>query len=195
MIEGQYRRNVDQNVVVSSGMPEISIHVDEAYTYAGNQQFVLEDIAHVDQFLFVAIDDHWTAQRLLMVHFVIYPVGSQPPARPEPMQAIKLGGAEYGTEALVDNVAIYQRQHPASDVNKAFSYLANQGYRIEGDYQEQRFLRLLEEERFGEFLILYFEFNVPADQRLSGVELADPESEASHRLLKRALDSFTIVEG
>src|SRR5205807_8593104 len=73
-------------------------------------------------------------------------------------KTVTLGGQTYivNSEGIPD-VPAALKQNPQSDVTRAASFLESKGYRISDSIMFQRFVRLVDEAKRNEFILLYVE--------------------------------------
>ena len=66
------QRSVQNNILRSEELPAIQIKIDPQFTYIGNTNFILYDIAHVEQHHFIVTDAQKRVQRRLWFQFEGY---------------------------------------------------------------------------------------------------------------------------
>ena len=91
------------------------------------------------------------------------------------------------------------KQYPDSDAGRAAAFLEGKGYNLEGeDIVYQRFVRLVDDARRNELLIIYYE-NLNGTG-LTAADLSEKGRAAGQRekvfkeLMNRALKSFTVLK-
>jgi hypothetical protein len=89
---------------------------------------------------------------------------------------------------VIPNVSAAIKQDAQSDVARAASFLEGKGYRIGDGIVFQRFVRLVDEGKRSEFILLYVE-----DLSGAGVDAAEKEK-AMQEFSGRALKGFKILE-
>ena len=73
-------------------------------------------------------------------------------------KTVNLGGQTYIVNSEgIPNVPAALKQNPQSDVTRAASFLESKGYRISESIMFQRFVRLVDEAKRNEFILLYVE--------------------------------------
>jgi hypothetical protein len=100
---------------------------------------------------------------------------------------LSLGGQTYIVDAeSIPNVSAALKQDPQSDVAQAASFLKSKGYHVSESIMFQRFVRLVDDAKRNEFILLYVE---DADAG------APSETErAMQEFSRRALKGFTVLK-
>jgi hypothetical protein len=180
-------RLVKGQVLTSSHLPPIRVKFDKAFRYVGTQNFILYDRAQVEQYFFVAADSQQRIKRMYMVQFESYLPNISGAYNYAVTKTINLAGQTYIADfEIVPNVSAAIKQDPQSDVTRAASFLEGKGYRIGEGIAFQRFVRMVDEAKRSEFILLYVEDLVGA-----GFDAADKEK-AIQEFTSRALKGFTI---
>jgi hypothetical protein len=185
--EAAQTRRVSGRVLTSTSLPPIRIKFGKVFKYVGSQRFILYDRAQVEQHFFVDADKHQHIKRMYMVQFEGYLPGIDATYDYPPTKTVSLGGQTYIVSVEgIPNVPAALKQSPQSDVARAASFLENKGYRISESISYQRFVRLVDEAKRNEFILLYIE---------SAGAGASPEKEGAMReFSSRALKGFTILK-
>lgn len=154
----QQTRQVKGQVLTSTYMPAIRIKFDDDLKYAGTQKFILYERAQVEQYFFVAADSEKRIARMYMIQFEGYLPNIDAAYSYPVNETVTLGGQTYivNTET-VPNVSAVLKQDPQSDAARAASFLGSKGYRLGESIRFQRFVRLLDEAKRNELLLLYIE--------------------------------------
>ena len=180
-------RLVKGQVLTSSYLPPIRVKFDKAFTYLGTQNFVLYGRAQVEQYFFVAADSQRLIKRLYMVQFESYLPNISGAYDYAVTKTIDLAGQTYIADfEIVPNVSAAIKQDPQSDVTRAASFLEGKGYLIGKGIAFQRFVRMVDEAKRSEFILLYVEDLVGA-----GFDAVDREK-AIQDFTSRALKGFKI---
>jgi hypothetical protein len=184
--ESSQMRPVKRQVLTSTYLPSIRVRFDKRFKYVGSQKFILYGRAQVEQHFFVA-DKQRHIKGMYMVQFEGYLPNVNATYDYSVTQTVNLGGQSYIANAEnIPNVSAALKQDPQSDVARAASFLESKGYRIGESIIFQRFVRLVDEAKRNEFILLYVE------DRSTG---ASAENEkASQEFLSRALKGFTILK-
>ena len=182
-------RRVKGQILTSASRPPIRIRFGKAFKYVGSQQFVLYDRAQVEQHFFVDADRQQRIKRMYMVQFEGYLPGISGSYNYPVTKPVSLGGQSYIADAeIVQHVAAAIKQDAQSDVARAASFLESKGHHIGEGIVFQRFVRLVDEAKRNEFILLYVE-----DLRGAGLDGAAKEK-AMQEFSSRALKGFKILK-
>jgi hypothetical protein len=178
-------RRVKGQVLSSSSLPAVRVRFERPFGYVGSQSFILYDRAQVEQYFFVDADRQGRIRRMYMAQFEGYLPSANAAYNYTPTKTVSLGGETYIVNAEgVPDVAAALRQSPQSDVARAAAFLEGKGYHVGRSVVFQRFVRLADEAKRHEFILLYVE-DAGAS---SGVEAA------MRGLSDRALKGFTVLK-
>ena len=182
-------RRVEGQILTSASLPPIRIRVGKAFKYVGSQQFILYDRAQVEQHFFVDADKQQRIKRMYMVQFEGYLPNISGSYNYPVTKTVSLAGQSYIVDAeVIPNVPAAIKQDAQSDVARAASFLEGKGYRIGEGIAFQRFVRLVDEAKRSEFILLYVE-----DLSGAGVDAAEKEK-AMQEFSGRALKGFKILK-
>ncbi|HEX8843267.1 MAG TPA: hypothetical protein VF791_01285 [Pyrinomonadaceae bacterium] len=185
--EATQTRRVKGRVLTSTSLPPIRIKFDKAFKYVGSQSFILYDRAQVEQHFFVEADRQQHIKRMYMVQFEGYLPHINATYDYPLTKTVNLGGQTYIVNAeSIPNIPAALKQNPQSDVARAASFLENKGYRIGGSIIFQRFVRLVDEAKRNEFILLYVEE--------TGANDSSEKERAMQEFSSRALKGFTILK-
>lgn len=194
----QQQRRVEGRTLISTSLPPIRIKFGKAFKYVGSQSFILYENAQVEQYFFVAADNH-RIKRMFMVQFESYLPNNTYTYDYKINETVKLGGLDFMYNPAVVNVPAFRKQYPNSDAGRAAAFLEGKGYQLEGvDIMFERFIRLVDETRRSELLIIYYE-NM-SGTGLTAADLSEKGRAAAQRdkifqeLKKRALKNFTLLK-
>jgi len=178
-------RDVKGRVLISTSLPPIRIKFDKAFKYVGSQSFVLYDRAQVEQHFFVDADNQSRIKRMYMVQFEGYLPNINATYDYPVTKTVNLGGQTYivNTEGI-PNVPAALKQNPQSDVTRAAAFLESKSYRISESIIFERFVRLVDDAKRHEFILLYVE------DAGAGAE----NGKARQAISDRALKGFTILK-
>ena len=187
-VDSQTRR-VKGQILTSASLPPIRIRFGKAFKYVGSQQFILYDRAQVEQHFFVDADKQQLIKRMYMVQFEGYLPNISGSYNYPVTKTVSLAGHSYIVDAeVIPNVPAAIKQDAQSDVARAASFLEGKGYRIGEGIVFQRFVRLVDEAKRSEFILLYVE-----DLSGAGVDSAEKER-AMQEFSGRALKGFKILK-
>lgn len=192
-------RSVKGQVLTSSRLPPLRIKFDKAFKHAGSQSFTLYDRALAEQHYFVAADKEQRIKRLFIVQFEGYLPGIDATYNYPATKTIELAGQSYIVNAqVVPSVAAVLRQNPESDAARAVAFLEGKGYRAGEGVLFQRFVRVVDEARRNEFILLYIEdlsaTGMTATDLAEGMRDASRQERILEDLSSRALKAFTILK-
>ena len=192
----QPARRVEGRTLVSNALPPVRLKFDKGFKYVGTQSFVLYDSAQVEQHFFVDADGT-RIRRMYMVQFEGYLPTNTHTYSYNLKDTVNLGGLEFMYDTSVANVPAFRKQYPDSDAGRAAAFLEGKGYVLEGmDIIFQRYVRLVDETRRNELLVIYYE-----NLKSTGFTAADlsPNGRAaaerdrvSREVHKRALKGFKV---
>ena len=151
-------RGVKRQVLTSTSLPPIRIKFDKAFKYVGSQSFILYGRAQVEQYFFVNADNQRRIKRMYMMQFEGYLPNINATYDYLVTNTVNLGGQTYiiNTEGI-PNVPAALKQNPQSDVTRAASFLESKRYRISESIMFRRFVRLVDDAKRNEFILLYVE--------------------------------------
>jgi len=179
-------RRVKGQVLTSTSLPPIRIKFDKAFKYVGSQRFILYDRAQVEQHFFVNADKQKRIKRMYMMQFEGYLPNIKATYDYPVTKTVSLGGQTYIVNAEgIPNVPAALKQNPQSDVARAASFLESKGYRISESIMFQRFVRLVDEAKRNEFILLYVED--------AGTGASAEDDKRSQDISDRALKGFRIL--
>jgi hypothetical protein len=181
-------RRVKGQILTSASLPPIRIRLGKAFKYVGSQRFILYDRAKVEQYFFVDGDRQQPLRRMYMVQFESFLPNSAGTYNYSITKTVRLAGQSYMVDAeVVPNVSAVIKQDAQSDVARAASFLELKGHRIGAGIRFQRFVRLVDETKRSEFILLYVE-----DAKGAGLDAARNE-QAMQEFSSRALKGFKIL--
>ena len=183
---GQIRR-VKHQVLISTYLPSIRVRFERRFKYVGSQKFILYDRAQVEQHFFVEADNQQRIKGMYMVQFEGYLPNINATYDYPATQTVNLEGHIYIVNAeSIPNVSAAVKQNPQSDVARAASFLEGKGYRVSESIRFQRLVRLVDEAKRNEFILLYVED--------TGTGASAENEKARQEFSSRALKGFTIVK-
>ena len=178
-------RVVKGQVLTSTKLPPLRMRFDKKFKYVGSQKFVLYERAQAEQHFFVDADARGRIRRMYMLQFEGYLPGIDASYSYEAKETVKLGGAEYMVNVEnVPNVKAALGQQPESDAARAVAFLEGKGYSVGESVKYQRFVRLVDESKRNEFIMLYVED--------AGATQADEKAMREFR--ERALKGFAVLK-
>ena len=175
-------RLVKDQVLSSTQLPAIRIKFDDKLEYVGSQKFILYGRAHAEQFFFVEADDEKRIKRMYFVQFEGYLPNINATYNYSGTETVTLAGQPYLVNAeTVPNVSDVLKANPESDAARAVTFLQGKGYQMNQSVKFQRFVRLVDEAKRNEIILIYIEDAATGEK---------PDKE----FLARALKGFTVLE-
>lgn len=166
--------------MISTDTPKIRLKFDKKFKFAGSHEFILYDRANAEQYFFVEAKDK-KIKRMFMLQFEGFlPTIDAKYEYNEP-KTIEFGGLKYFSNAeFVPNVEMALKAVPDSDIARAAKFLQDKGFVLMKSLVFQRFVRIVNETKTKEFIMLYIE---------------DAENEkAITGLSERALQNFKVLK-
>ncbi|HKS08557.1 MAG TPA: hypothetical protein VJS13_03360 [Pyrinomonadaceae bacterium] len=180
----QPSRTVKGQVLTSTSLPNIRLKFDKHFKYAGTQQFVLYGRSQAEQFFFVDADKHGHISRLYLVQFEGYLPNTDATYDYAVTGTIDIHGQQYITNTeSVPSVSAVLKQQPESDAARAIAFLTQKGFHAPEALRYQRFVRLVDNAKRHEFIIVYVEDTGAAKPATSANELST-----------RALKGITVLD-
>ena len=188
-------RTVLNNVIHSENLPVVQIQIDPQFSYVGNINFILYNVAHVEQHHFIVADEQKRIQRLLWFQFEGYLDNNNHTYNYSGLETMQLGHLNFLHDADVLNIDADYKERPTSDSAHVVEFFKEKGYPFGGDSMFKR-LVWLDADLRNELMIIYSEDL--ASPGFSASDLAKGGSHAmewaslSKSLHERALSSFTV---
>jgi hypothetical protein len=190
------QRSVQNNILRSEELPAIQIKIHPQFAYIGNTNFILYDVAHVEQHHFIVTDEQKRVRRRLWLQFEGYLDDNDHKYNYSGMEALSLNGFTFLHNSYVLNIEDAYRERPTSDSAHVVEYLTEKGYILSGGLMTKRMVWLDADLR-NELMIIYSEVFDPTGYHASDLTEGGPSaaewSALSQALHKRALASFTII--
>jgi len=190
------QRSVQNNILRSEELPLIQIKIDPQFSYVGNTNFILYDIAHVEQHHFIVTDTQKRVQRRLWFQFEGYLEDNDRKYNYSGMEGLTLNGFTFLHNSYVMNIEDAYRERPTSDSAHVVDYFKEKGYVLSGDMMSKRMVWLDAALR-NELMIIYSEILDPTGYRVADLTEGGPSAAEwpalSQTLHDRALASFKIV--
>lgn len=192
-------RHVKKRVLTSTALPTIRLKFDKTLKYAGSQNFTLYGRAQAEQFYFVEADERQRIRRMFIVQFEGFlPNVNQTYDYPA-TKIVNIGGQNYIVNAsMTPDVAAVLKKNPETDAAQAASFLEGKGFRVGGDVLFQRFIRVVDEAKRHEFILIYIEdlsgTGFTAADLLKGGRAENQTDKIFEELQKRALSSFEVLK-
>jgi hypothetical protein len=190
------QRSVQKNILLSEELPAIQIKIDPQFPYVGHTNFILYDVAHVEQHHFIVTDAQKRVQRRLWFQFEGYLDNNNHKYDYSGMETLMLSGFTFLHNAYVLNIEDVYRERSMSDSAHVVDFLKEKGYVLSGDLMSNRMVWLDSDLR-NELMIIYSEILDPTGYHASDLTEGGPSAAEwpalSQALHERALASFAII--
>jgi len=181
----QPSRTVKGQVLTSTSLPNIRLKFDKHFKFVGRQKFVLYGRSQAEQFFFVDADGG-QIRRMYLIQFEGYLPNINASYDYPATKTIDIHGQTYITNTdTVPSVSAVLKQEPESDVARAVTFLTAKGLRFAESVTYQRFVRLVDDAKRNEFIIVYVE-------RAPEATSATPQNSGKD-LSTRALKGVTVL--
>ena len=193
------QRRVEGQVLTSTALPALRLKFDAALKFTGNQSFTLHGVAQAEQYYFVEADEQRRIKRMFIVQFEGFLPGNDNTYNYPANKTIRLGEHDYITNAAaVPNVSASLKQNPDTDAAHAAAFLESKGYRHGEDVLFQRFIRVVDEAKRHEFILIYIEdlrgSGFAATDLAKGGRAAEQRDRVFQDLQNRALKSLEALQ-
>jgi hypothetical protein len=178
-------RRVKGRVLTSEEMPKIRLKFDKKFKFVGSQEFVLYDRAKAEQYFFVEAENQ-KIKRMYMLQFEGFLPSIKATYDYNEPQSVEIGGLRYFSNTeIVPNVSLALQSVPDSDIARAAKFLQDKGFKLMNSLIYQRFVRVVDENKRNEFILLYIEDSENA-------EISNPaqKEKMMQGLRERALANF-----
>ena len=173
-------RQVEDRILNSSDLPKIRLKFNKKFKFAGSHEFVLYDRAKAEQYFFVVAEDK-KIKRMFMLQFEGFLPKIDAKYEYNEPNTIDFGGLKYFSNAeFIPNVEQALKAVPDSDIARAAKFLQDKGFTLMRSLVFQRFVRVVDESKRNEFIMLY-------------IEDANDEK-AKENLSERALENFKVLK-
>ncbi len=150
-------RAVKGRVLTSKSSPEIRLKFNKKFKFAGSQEFVLYERAKAEQYFFFEAENK-IIKRLYMLQFESFLPEIDGKYDYNEPNSIEIGGIKYFSNSEnIPNVEAALKAVPDSDIAKAAKFLQDKGFILMKSLKYQRFVRVLDDSKRREFIVLYVE--------------------------------------
>lgn len=150
-------RTVKGRVLISEDMPKIRLKFNKKFKFAGSQEFVLYDRAKAEQYFFVNAENQ-KIKRMYMLQFEGFLPNIKATYDYNEPQTVKIGGLDYFSNTeIIPDVSLALRAVPDSDIARAAKFLQDKGFKLPDSIIYQRFVRIVDENKRNELILLYIE--------------------------------------
>jgi hypothetical protein len=187
-------RFVEGQTLISKSNPQVKIRFSKNFKFAGHQSFILFENSEVTQFYFAQVDSVNHINALFTIQFENYLPGINERYNYKIKDSVLINNISFLRSPVYNEPAKVLKDTVKSDVWHRFNFLKSKGYRLPDEVIGHRFVRLIDETRQKEVLIIYNE-----DIKRTGVTSAELDTDKNKltrvldKLFKAALDGFVIV--
>ena len=194
--EQRQTRSVKGRVLTSTELPAVRLEFDKGFTYVGNQDFILYDVARAEQHFFVDADKQGRIKRMYWVQFEGYLPSNTHAYNYKINKSVNIGGLDFIADAAARNVKA-NTARPDSDGSRARTFLESKGYRMASDdVLTQRLVHMVDEAKRNELMIIYMEdlsgMGLTAADFAPNGSAANKWDEVSSGLLERAMKGMKV---
>ncbi len=151
------QRYVEGQVLVSTDLPAIRVRLDEAFAYVGEMAFTLKDIARVERYVFVDVDEQQRIERMFIFQFEGFLDNNDHTYRYRFTNPVQLGGHTFNHNTWYYDDAAEIARNPGAESERTRAFLEEQGYHLEQELMMSRFVAVVDEARRNELILFYFE--------------------------------------
>jgi hypothetical protein len=189
------QRRVSGQTLTSTQLPAVRIKFDKAFKYAGNQSFILYDVANAEQHFFVDADQQGRIKRMYWVQFEGY-LPSNTHTYDYKAKTVDVGGLTFFADTQARNISGNQGRAD-SDGSRARTFLESKGYRMaSNEVLWQRLVHMVDRSNRNELMIIYLEdlspMGLTASDLARGGAAAARWDELAKDLLDRAISGMSI---
>lgn len=197
--ETNQARWVRGRVLTSDSLSLIRIKFGKNFKFKGSQKFTLYDRAEAEQFYFVDADNQKRIKRMFIVQFEGFLANNNQTYDYSATKTLSIGGQDYIVNAsFTPNVAAIIKKNSETDAAQAASFLESKNFRIGADVLFQRFIRVVDEAKRNEFILIYIEdlsgTGFSAADLSKGGRAENQKDKLFQELQNRALNSFAILK-
>lgn len=191
-------RNVEDNVLTSSALPEIRVKVDDSFSYIGKFDFVLKEMAYGERYVFVEANGN-KITRLFIFQFEGYLPDNALTYNYDFTRAEPIGGYRFRQNTWAYSNRESQKKNPGGEGALTAEFLRNRGFEIEDELMMSRFLMVPDEERRHELILFYLENARTTGHKIASFyDASDTPTphwkQISEGLTERSRASFVIIE-
>lgn len=150
-------RQVKGQILTSKSLPELRLKFNKKFKFGGAHEFALYDRAKAEQFFFIEAENK-KIKRLYMLQFESFLPNIDGKYDYNEPQTVEFGGLKYFSNSeYIPNVGMALQAVPDSDIAKAANFLQDKGFILMKSLKYQRFVRVLDDAKRSEFIMLYIE--------------------------------------
>lgn len=191
-------RYIDESLFISTALPEIRIEVSPGFSYLGNEEFDLKDVARVDRHIFVDAPER-RVQRMIVLQFEGFLDDVDHTYRDRSTNPVTLGGRQFNQNTFFFDNAESIARNPGAETDHTTSFLARRGYRLDDELMTSRVVRVVDSERRHELIIFYVENVRDTGYTLAEISeqgaIREPYTDIAEDLTRRSLAAFRVLAG
>lgn len=181
-LSAQTNRSVKGRVLTSKNAPELRLKFGKKFKFGGSHEFVLYNRAKAEQFFFIEAENK-KIKRLYMLQFESFLPNIDGKYEYNEPNTVEIGGLKYFANSEdIPNVEAALQAVPDSDIAKAAKFLQDKGFTLMKSLKYQRFVRVIDDAKRSEFIMLYVE----DAERAGALQTVDLQS--------RALADFKVLK-
>lgn len=194
----QPARSVQNNVLISSALPQTRVQVAEEFAYLGKFEFTLKAMAYGERHVFV--DEHeGKVQRLFIFQFEGFLPDNANTYNYDFSQAEAMAGYRVRHNTWAYSNEQSQRESPQGEGALTAQFIRSKGLELEDELMMSRFVLVVDEARRHELILFYLENASATGYRIAsfydGQDTPTPHwQEISEGLEARSRASFKILE-
>lgn len=189
------KRTVENNVLHSNSLPEMTLYVSRDFGYYGSLVFDLKEIARVERHVFVEAESG-TARRMFIVQFENFLLDNDYTYNWQIRTPMTLCGVDWQQNPYFFNNAENIRADPGAESDHTTRFLNANGLTVEDELMMSRFARIVDKEKRHEIILFYIE-NVSATGHTLEEISKDGDVRSKHQqiaenLVARSLQNFEL---
>lgn len=152
-------REVQGQILTSIYLPSIRVKFEDNFKHIGSHKFVLFQKTQAEQFFFVDVDNERRIKRMYWVQFENYLPNVDATYDDPVTKTLTIDGQTYlvNPVSIPPNLPEVIMVPPESVSAHAVTFLLSKGYRLGTHLGIQRLVRLVDDARRNEFIIVYIE--------------------------------------
>lgn len=195
--ENNLHRFVEGNILVSTKFPNIQIEVDKAFQYLGKFEFMIQDIAKGERYIFAEVKAK-RIQRLFIAQFEEILPDSAETYNYSFKDALTIGSHKFKQNTFAFSNQQSKQENPKNEGALTADFLTAKGYLLEDELMSSRFVTVPDAERKHELILFYIENIQDSGHRLKefyeGDERTATWEQISKELTARSVKDFAILK-
>lgn len=188
-------RSVEGQVLTSTALPALHLHLDEAFSFVGSFAFTIRDVACGERFVFVDAEE-LTIKRMFVAQFERF-TNTDGTYNYSFANAETFAGHRFRYNPFAYSVTGARSRNPMGEAVLTDNYLEARSYASPDTFMVSRFLTVPDEARRHELILFYLEdlssINLTLDALYDASDQMTPAwRKESQALKQRALAAFAI---